>query len=76
MKKLNVVVVGNGMVGHHYVETLANSSVDANITVIGGESRPAYDRVHLSEVFDGKEPSDLAMTTRERYVELLSLIHI
>lgn len=70
MNKLNVVVVGNGMVGHHYVETLANSHIDANITVIGGESRPAYDRVHLSEVFDGKEPSDLAMTTREHYVEL------
>jgi nitrite reductase (NADH) large subunit len=70
MNKIKVVVVGNGMVGHHYVETLANSDVSAHITVIGGESRPAYDRVHLSEVFDGKEPSDLAMTTREHYVEL------
>jgi nitrite reductase (NADH) large subunit len=70
MKKLNVVVIGNGMVGHHYVETLANSSVEANITVIGGETRPAYDRVHLSEVFDGKQPSDLALASRERYVEL------
>ncbi len=70
MNKLNVVVVGNGMVGHHYVETLANSNVDAKITVIGGETRPAYDRVHLSEVFDGKEPSDLAMTSREHYIEL------
>ncbi|MBX2849357.1 MAG: nitrite reductase large subunit NirB [Acidiferrobacterales bacterium] len=70
MSKLKVVVVGNGMVGHHYVETLASSEVDAHITVIGGEPRPAYDRVHLSEVFDGKEPSDLAMTTREHYDEL------
>ncbi len=70
MSKLKVVVVGNGMVGHHYVETLANSDIDADITVIGGETRPAYDRVHLSEVFDGKEPSDLAMTTREHYEEL------
>ena len=70
MNKLNVVVVGNGMVGHHYVETLAKSEIDAKITVIGGETRPAYDRVHLSEVFDGKEPSDLAMTTREYYHEL------
>ncbi len=67
MSKLNVVVVGNGMVGHHYVQTLADSNMDANITVIGGEPRPAYDRVHLSEVFDGKKPSDLAMTTREHY---------
>lgn len=70
MNRINVVVVGNGMVGHHYVETLATSDIPANITVIGGETRPAYDRVHLSEVFDGKEPSDLAMTTKEHYKEL------
>ncbi len=70
MSKLKVVVVGNGMVGHHYVETLATSDIEASITVIGGEPRPAYDRVHLSEVFDGKEPADLAMTTREHYEEL------
>ena len=70
MKQLNVVVIGNGMVGHHYADTLAKSSVNAHITVIGGEPRPAYDRVHLSEVFDGKEPSDLAMTTREYYDEI------
>lgn len=70
MKKLNIVVVGNGMVGHHYVETLVKSGIDAAITVIGGEPRPAYDRVHLSEVFDGKEPSDLAMTSREHYEDL------
>jgi nitrite reductase (NADH) large subunit len=45
---LNVVVIGNGMVGHHYVEQLAASPIVARITVIGGETRPAYDRVHLS----------------------------
>jgi len=70
MSKQRIVVVGNGMVGHHYVETLANSSSDVDITVIGGEPRPAYDRVHLSEVFDGKKPEDLAMTTREHYEAL------
>ena len=64
---MKVVVVGNGMVGHHYVETLVKSDIDAQITVIGGETRPAYDRVHLSEVFDGKEPEDLSLTTREQY---------
>lgn len=70
MSEVKVVVVGNGMVGHHYVETLATSDIDAKITVIGGETRPAYDRVHLSEVFDGKEPSDLAMTSIEHYKDL------
>ncbi len=70
MKTLNVVVVGNGMVGHHYVDTLAQTGWDVKITVIGGEPRPAYDRVHLSEVFDGKQPNDLAMTSRDYYDEL------
>ncbi|MGV6807930.1 MAG: FAD-dependent oxidoreductase, partial [bacterium] len=67
MAATNIVVVGNGMVGHHYVETLVNSGLDANITVLGAEPRPAYDRVHLSEVFSGKNPEDLALTTREQY---------
>ena len=70
MSKQRIVVVGNGMVGHHYVQTLADKNIGAQITVIGGEPRPAYDRVHLSEVFDGKSPEDLAMTTREHYKEL------
>ena len=64
---LNIVVVGNGMVGHHYVEQLVSSNIEANITVIGGEPRPAYDRVHLSEFFAGRSPEDLALTTREHY---------
>ncbi len=67
---LKVVVVGNGMVGHHYVEQLAASETEAQITVIGGETRPAYDRVHLSEVFSGRSPEDLALTTRDHYREL------
>lgn len=70
LEKTKVIVVGNGMVGHHYVETLATNGIEVDITVIGGEPRPAYDRVHLSAVFDGKSPEDLAMTTREHYEEL------
>jgi len=34
MSAIQVVVVGNGMVGHHYVETLAKSNIEANITEI------------------------------------------
>lgn len=70
----NLVVVGNGMVGHHFVEQLVESKTPEakntgwKITVIGAEPRPAYDRVHLSEVFAGKEPNELALTTREYYV--------
>ena len=70
MSKLKVLVIGNGMVGHHYVDTLAAAGIDVDITVLGAEPRPAYDRVHLSEVFDGREPEDLALATREYYKEL------
>jgi nitrite reductase (NADH) large subunit len=66
MDKQKIVVVGNGMVGHHFVEQIMKDERYA-ITVIGAEPRPAYDRVHLSAVFDGSTPADLALTTREAY---------
>ncbi len=68
MKK-KLVVIGNGMVGHYYVEKLLQSDLDVQITVIGAEPRPAYDRVHLSEFFSGKKPEELALTSREFYQE-------
>ena len=67
MNERKILVVGNGMVGHHFVETLVNAELSVQITVIGEEPRPAYDRVHLSDVFAGREPADLAMATRETY---------
>ncbi len=67
---LKVVIIGNGMVSHHYIEQLVASEVKAHITVIGGESRPAYDRVHLSEYFAGRTPEELALTTKEHYSKL------
>ena len=67
---LKVVVIGNGMVGHHYVEQLVATDIDTHITVIGGETRPAYDRVHLSEFFSGRSADDLALTTRDHYAEI------
>ncbi|MBQ62076.1 MAG: nitrite reductase (NAD(P)H), partial [Gammaproteobacteria bacterium] len=69
MSRVNkrIVVIGNGMVGHHYVEKLLEANIPVSITVIGGEPRPAYDRVHLSDYFAGKKPGELALTTREHY---------
>lgn len=64
-----VVVVGNGMVGHHFVEKLLELEDGYDITVIGAEPRPAYDRVHLSEIFGGKRPEELAMTSKGWYEE-------
>ncbi len=75
MKTLKVVVVGNGMVGHHFVDQMVASEMHAEITVLGAETRPAYDRVHLSDVFSGKEPADLGLTTREDYEKQGVLAH-
>ena len=55
-----VVVVGNGMVGHRFVE-LAAAIPGVAITVLGEEPRAAYDRVHLSNYFAGTSASDLAL---------------
>ena len=69
MAARKIVVVGNGMVGHHYVEQLLASGLELDITVLGAEPRTAYDRVHLSEFFAGRKPEELALTTREHYRE-------
>jgi nitrite reductase (NADH) large subunit len=59
-----IVVVGNGMVGHRFVEDAVDLGLNASheIVVIGEESRPAYDRVHLSALFDGSTADDLQMS--------------
>ncbi len=67
MEMQKIVVVGNGMVGHHFVATLLKRNLHLDITVIGAEPRPAYDRVHLSEFFAGKKPEELALTSRAFY---------
>jgi len=69
MSKTKVVVVGNGMVGHHFLKTVVDSGIDCEITVLGEEPRIAYDRVHLSEVFSGRQPEDLALSDLQTYTE-------
>jgi nitrite reductase (NADH) large subunit len=58
-----LIVVGNGMVGHHCVEQLIERGALAHyrIHVFGEESVRAYDRVHLSEYFGGRDAQGLAM---------------
>ncbi len=71
MSKKTLIVVGNGMVGHHFLEQLVASpaAADYDILVFGEEKQLAYDRVHLSEYFAGSTHADLAMGTADWYTE-------
>ena len=71
-----IVVVGNGMVGHHFVEQMVEALPQAHITVLSGEPRLAYDRVHLSEYFTGKTAAELALTDEVRYQSLGVEFHV
>jgi nitrite reductase (NADH) large subunit len=64
-----VLVVGNGMVGHRFVEAAVERAVPASqrIVVIGEERRRAYDRVHLSSVFDGVDEAELTLGAADLY---------
>ncbi len=59
----HLVIVGHGMVGHHLLASCVERGLTSkwDITIIGEEPRPAYDRVHLSSLFDGATPDDLSL---------------
>lgn len=70
MNKQRIVVVGNGMVGHKFIDILiTDESVDYDIITFSEESRLAYDRVQLSGFFSGKTADDLALTDATYYQE-------
>ena len=59
---MKIIVVGHGMVGHKFLESLAEAGLQgAQVTVLCEEPRPAYDRVHLSAFFAGKSAQDLSL---------------
>ncbi|QJQ01769.1 nitrite reductase large subunit [Herbaspirillum rubrisubalbicans Os34] len=59
---MKIIVIGHGMVGHKFLECLAESGAgDLHVTILCEEPRPAYDRVHLSEFFAGKSAEDLSL---------------
>lgn len=71
MKKKKIVIVGNGMVGHKFIESLPQSARSKlEITAISEQPMLAYDRVQLSRYFADKSAADLALTTNENYRSL------
>ncbi|MGL0946828.1 nitrite reductase large subunit NirB [Vibrio vulnificus] len=63
MSKLKLVIVGNGMVGHRYIEDLVDKTdvSQYDITVFCEEPRVAYDRVHLSSYFSHHTADELSL---------------
>ena len=57
-----IVVVGHGMVAQHFLERLAGSGANFNVSVLCEEPRAAYDRVQLSSYFSGRSAEDLSVT--------------
>ncbi|RJF95903.1 nitrite reductase large subunit NirB [Noviherbaspirillum saxi] len=61
---MKILVIGHGMVGHKFLESLDDTGIrDAEVTVLCEEPRAAYDRVHLSEFFSGKSAADLSLVS-------------
>ncbi|OKH30075.1 nitrite reductase large subunit [Calothrix sp. HK-06] len=63
----NLVVIGNGMVGHRFLERMIESNrlegatASWNLITFCEEPRVAYDRVNLSSFFSGKTAADLTL---------------
>jgi len=73
-----LIVVGNGMVGHHCVEQLiaAGALERYRIHVFGEEGQRAYDRVHLSEYFGGRDAESLALSDAALYQQAGLTLHL
>ncbi len=67
MSKPVLVMAGHGMVGHHLLQQLVERELHLHyqIIVFAEETRPAYDRVHLSEYFSGRSAESLSMVESE-----------
>lgn len=69
--KQKIIVIGNGMVGHNFIEKLMASENKEQFEVVTfcEEPRLAYDRVYLSSYFSGKTAEDLSLVQPGFYEE-------
>ncbi|MFZ3075491.1 MAG: nitrite reductase large subunit NirB, partial [Psychrobacter glacincola] len=76
--KGNLVVIGNGMVGHHFVERAIEQGLHEQfeIHVFAEEDRPAYDRVYLSSYFEHKDASKLNLVDLTAYESSQVNLHL
>jgi len=64
-----IVVIGNGMVGHRFVERLVefDARLKYQIVTFCEEPRPAYNRVNLTKFFEYKDSGPLMMARPDWY---------
>ena len=59
---MKILMIGHGMVGHKFIESvLEQAGDDVELTILAEEPHLAYDRVHLTEYFSGKTVKDLSL---------------
>ena len=71
-----IVVIGNGMVGHKFVDLLNQQAHDCEVTVFCEEPRLAYDRVQLSSYFSGTTAEELALADGDAYTDWSVTTHL
>ena len=73
-----LLVIGNGMVGHHFVEQWLASGAAQHyrLEVFSGEPHCAYDRVHLSEYFEKNSADHLMLANATHYAEQGVVLHL
>ncbi len=69
MNRTRLVIAGNGMVGHRFLENLIEKTDISkfDVTVFCEEPRPAYDRVHLSSYFSHHTSEELSLVKEGFY---------
>ena len=77
-RKETVVVIGNGMVGHRFVENMIDFDVDKRFRVVTfcEEPRAAYDRVGLTSFFAHRDAEKLMLARLDWYKENNVELHI
>jgi nitrite reductase (NADH) large subunit len=75
---VDLVVVGNGMVGQRFVEALRERDRAGRwrVTVLAEEPRRAYDRVALSSYFDGVSAEELDLVPPDCYDGVNRTLHL
>jgi nitrite reductase (NADH) large subunit len=69
MSDTRVLVVGGGMVSHRFCEKMVEYDREKRyqLTVVGEEPRPPYDRVHLTTYFSQRSAEALSLAGSEWY---------